>query len=121
MSNKTHDLVITTGEYQDRQTGQTKRRYQTVGALMQGDNGPFIMLAKWFNPAGAFDSRGGENLLISCFEPRQQGQQAQQQRPAQQQQPAPQNNQHKSSGGEEWDSDIPFDNTTKILAKHHLI
>ena len=66
---KTHDLVVTTGEYQSQ--GQTKKRYQTVGALMEGDNGPFIMLEKWFNPAGVQDASGRSTLLISCFEPRQ--------------------------------------------------
>jgi len=30
-----------------------------------------LMLAKWFNPAGVSDARGGESLLISCFEPRE--------------------------------------------------
>jgi single-stranded DNA-binding protein len=70
MARKTHDLAVVVGEYTDQQ-GQTKKRYQNVGALMQGDNGPFVMLAKWFNPAGVPDARGGESLLVSCFEPRQ--------------------------------------------------
>lgn len=91
---KTHDLSVVIGEYTDRD-GNTKKRYQNVGALMEGDNGPFIMLAKWFNPAGIQDSRGGESLLVSCFAPReQQGQY--------QQKPQPQQRQA------QFDSDIPF-------------
>lgn len=100
-AHKTHDLAVVVGEFTDRQTGQTKKRYQNIGALMQGDNGPFIMLAKWFNPAGVPDARGGESLLISCFEPRQGN--GQQQAPQRQQQ-APQN----SAEYNDMDSDIPF-------------
>lgn len=73
MTHKTHDLAVKVGEYTDKQ-GNTKGRYQNVGALMMGDKGPFIMLAKWFNPAGVTDSRGGESILISAFEPKQDGQ-----------------------------------------------
>ena len=81
MAHKTHDLAVKVGSYTNQQ-GEQKNRYQNVGALMQGDNGPFIMLAKWFNPAGVQDGHGGESILISVFEPRQEGQQAPQQRPA---------------------------------------
>ena len=81
MAHKTHDLAVKVGSYTNQQ-GETKGRYQNVGALMQGDNGQFIMLAKWFNPAGVQDDRGGESILISVFEPRQEGQQAPAQRPA---------------------------------------
>lgn len=94
---KTHDLSVVIGEYTDRD-GNTKKRYQNVGALMEGDNGPFLMLAKWFNPAGVPDSRGGESLLVSCFAPRDQQQGQYQQRPQQQRQ-QPQS---------DIDSDIPF-------------
>jgi hypothetical protein len=80
MAHKTHDLAVKVGSYTNQQ-GEQKNRYQNVGALMQGDNGQFIMLAKWFNPAGVQDDRGGESILISVFEPRQEGQQAPQ-RPA---------------------------------------
>lgn len=73
MTHKTHDLAVKIGEYTDKQ-GNTKGRYQNVGALMMGDKGPFIMLAKWFNPAGVVDSRGGESILISAFEPKKEGQ-----------------------------------------------
>lgn len=70
MAHKTHDIVAKVGEYTDRQ-GQTKARYENVGALMQGDNGPFIMFKRTFNPAG-MPNDGRDNVLLSCFEPRQQ-------------------------------------------------
>lgn len=72
MAKKTHDLSVKTGEYQTRD-GQTKARYEPVGALMQGDNGPFIMLKRTFNPAGVPTDR--DNILISAFEPRDGNQQ----------------------------------------------
>lgn len=84
MATKLFDLAVKTGEYNDQQ-GQKKGRWQNVGAVMQGDDGgQFIMLAKWFNPAGVADlsGKGGESILLSCFAPN-----AQQQAPQPQQQP----------------------------------
>lgn len=76
MAKKLYDLAVKTGQYQD-QTGQTKGRWQNVGAVMQSDDGSkFVMLAKWFNPAGVPDLSGkgatSESILLSMFEPRQQ-------------------------------------------------
>ena len=71
MAKKLFDLAVKTGEYNDNQ-GQKKGRWQNVGAVMQGDDGGhFIMLAKWFSPAGVPDlnGKGGESILISCFAP----------------------------------------------------
>lgn len=105
---KTHDLAVKVGEYTNAQ-GEKKNRYQNVGAVMQGDNGQFIMLAKWFNPAGVVDARGGESILLSMFEPRQEGQQpAGQQRP--QAAPAPQRQAPSPMRGhpDDMDDQIPF-------------
>lgn len=114
MARKLYDLAVKTGEYQDRE-GNKKGRWQNVGAVMQGDDGgKFVMLAKWFNPAGVPDlsGKGGESILLSMFEPRQsdgeprqqqnqprQGGQRTQQQPRQQ----PQQQDHDS-----FDDDIPF-------------
>lgn len=67
---KIYDIVVKCGEYQGKD-GEMKARWQTVGAMLEGDKGPFLMLAKWFNPAGVPDARGGESLLLSLFEPKQ--------------------------------------------------
>jgi hypothetical protein len=103
MAHKTHDLAVKVGSYINQQ-GEQKNRYQNVGALMQGDNGPFIMLAKWFNPAGVQDDRGGESILISVFEPRQEGQQAPQRTASRQTPPAA----RPPSGFDDMDDQIPF-------------
>jgi hypothetical protein len=70
---KIKDVAVKTGEYQDRQ-GQTKGRWQNVGALMKNDDGSvFIILERWFNPAGAPDPQGRGSVLLSCFDLRDDG------------------------------------------------
>lgn len=106
MAKKLYDLAVKTGEYKN-QSGEMKGRWQNVGAVMQSDDGSkFIMLAKWFNPAGVQDlnGKGGESLLLSMFPPRdpnqQQGQQQQSDRPADRRAPPPPQ--------QDLDDDIPF-------------
>lgn len=96
---KQYDLVIKTGEYTNN-NGETKGRYENIGAVMQGDNGPYMMLKKTFNPAGAPCKEGRDSILISMFEPKQQGQQHQGQ------QSAPQQN--TSNGHAGFDDDVPW-------------
>lgn len=72
---KLYDLAVKTGEYTNQQ-GEKKGRWQNVGAVLQGDDGnKFITLARWFSPAGVPDlsGKGGESILLSMFEPRQDG------------------------------------------------
>lgn len=80
MASKKYDLAVKVGEYE--KNGETKNRYENIGAVMQGDNGPFILLKRSFNPAGV--PHKGDNIIISCFEPqdRDGGQQQPQQRQA---------------------------------------
>ena len=40
---KTHDIVAVTGTYTDK-NGQEKKRYQTIGAIIDTRNGPMIKL-----------------------------------------------------------------------------
>lgn len=73
MAKKLYDLAVKTGEYTNG-SGETKGRWQNVGAVMQNDEGgKFIMLAKWFSPAGVPDltGRGGESVLLSMFVPKE--------------------------------------------------
>ena len=99
MAKKLYDLAVKTGSYTNN-AGEQKGRWQNVGALMQGDDGgKFIMLAKWFNPAGLPDLSGkgatSESILVSLFEPKERDQ-----APAQRQAPAP--------APAAADDDIPF-------------
>lgn len=109
MAKKLYDLAVKTGEYKDK-TGAPKGRWQNVGAVMQNDDGgKFIMLAKWFNPAGVPDLSGkgavSESILLSMFPPKDQAQgQAQPEQSA--------HNQAKANAyqpqGDMPDDDIPF-------------
>ena len=77
MAQKLYDIAVKTGEYQTS-SGETKARWQNVGSVFQGqDGGQFILLSRWFNPAGVPDlsGKGGDSVIMSCFEPRQDGQQ----------------------------------------------
>lgn len=106
MAHKTHDIVAKVGEYTDRQ-GQTKARYENVGALMQGDNGPFIMLKRTFNIAG-LPNDGRDNALLSCFEPRDDNAQGGQRQGNQRQSGAPAGGAPTYSRDLPDESDIPF-------------
>ena len=93
-SKKIRDIAVKTGEYQDAQ-GQTKGRWQNVGSLMRNDDGgEFIILNRWFNPAGVPNPDNKDSVLLTCFKMDRQdgGQQPQGQQPQQaapQAQPSP--------------------------------
>lgn len=102
---KKYDVAVVTGKYQDRNTGETKNRYMNIGAVMVGDNGPFLLLDPMVNLAAAPREPGKDRVICSLFEPRQDGQQGQaapaaasRQAPAQRPAPAQQL----------MDDDIPF-------------
>jgi hypothetical protein len=82
---KKYDIVAKVGEKDG------KAQWKNVGAVMTGDKGPYIILDRSFNPAGLPNPDDRSNILLSLFEPKQQGQQG---------------------GSQEWDQDqsgdIPF-------------
>ena len=43
MSSKKYDAAIVVGEYTDA-SGQKKKRYKTIGAVMDGEHGPYLLL-----------------------------------------------------------------------------
>jgi hypothetical protein len=74
---KVYDLAVKTGTYEVG-PGQTKGRWMNVGAVMEmPDGGRFVMLDRTFNPAGVPDlnGKGGDSVLLTMFDPSQQGQQ----------------------------------------------
>lgn len=100
MAKKIRDIAVKTGEYTDNQ-GNTKGRWQNVGSLMKGDDGgEFIVMNRWFNPAGVPNPDQRDSVLLSCFPLRDQdgGQPA----PAPAPQPAP------APAAISVDDDIPF-------------
>ena len=79
---KRYDIVAVVGEYTNA-NGETKKKYLNVGVVMQGDNGPYILMSKTFNPAGLAE-QGKDSIILSLFEPkpRDQVQSAQQAAPS---------------------------------------
>lgn len=92
---KRYDVVAKVGEYQDR-NGETKPRWKNVGAVITTDKGHALLLDKTFNPAGLAEP-GRESILLSLFEPKEQGQGGQ--RTTQPQQ---------SQANDNLEDDIPF-------------
>lgn len=112
MAQKIRDVAVKTGTYM--KDGQEKGRWQNVGALMKGDDGgEFIILHRWFNPAGVPNPEDRDSVVLSCFRSDRDGQQgqSQQQRPpwdgAQQQSQQPQGGVASSGNWDDSDS-IPF-------------
>lgn len=95
MPRKLRDLAVKIGTYTDRQ-GKEKGRWQNIGALMRGDDGgEFVILHRWFNPAGVPNPDNRDSVLVSAFKP--------QERQEHQNQPQPE----PQSGGDPND-DVPF-------------
>lgn len=73
---KLYDCVVKVGEYEVK--GEKKARWQNVGAVLPGKDGTqYLLLEKWFNPAGVVDTGGnGDSVLIRLMpvdRPRQGG------------------------------------------------
>jgi hypothetical protein len=67
MARKTHDLVVVTGEYTTA-SGQTKKRYMSVGARIEyDDGGASLLMDRHINLAGL---PGEGPVRISMFEPK---------------------------------------------------
>jgi len=66
---KKFDLSVKVGSYTDA-SGTEKGRYQNIGVMMEGQNGPYILLNRTFNPAGVPGQADRESIIVSMFEPR---------------------------------------------------
>lgn len=93
MATKKYDLAVKTGTY--TKDGEEKGRYENVGAIWEGDNGPYLVLKRTFNPAGVPFKDGSDSIFISMFAPKDETEKGPRQRPARTDYP-------------EDDSDIPF-------------
>jgi hypothetical protein len=95
---KVKDLSVKVGTY--TQNGETKGRWETVGAVMRGDDGSeFLTLKRTFNPAGVNVDPGKDQIIISMFDPK----------PADGQRSAPAPQQQRQLRNDDFDeSDVPF-------------
>lgn len=62
---KLYDLAVKTGTYQ--KDGETKNRYQNIGAIIEGNHGPYMLLERTFNPAGVAGQDDRSSVIISLF------------------------------------------------------
>lgn len=99
---KVKDLAVVTGSCTDRD-GNEKKRYANIGAMMESDNGPFLMLNAHFNPAGVPRKDGSESILVSMFDPKERDASGGQQR-----QPEQRSQQRNDPFAGDLDEDIPF-------------
>ena len=65
---KLYDFAVKTGSY--KQGGEDKNKYENIGAIMEGDNGPFMFLKRTFNPAGVPYKEGSTDIIVSLFKPK---------------------------------------------------
>jgi hypothetical protein len=65
---KKWDLAVKVGTYM--KDGQEKNRYQNIGVVMDKGNGPFLLLNRYFNPAGVPCDPDKDSILVSMFKPR---------------------------------------------------
>lgn len=63
---KIGDITVVVGEYE--KDGQSKRKYETVGALFQGDKGFSVKLKRCFNPAGVADKDGSGEIWGNVYD-----------------------------------------------------
>lgn len=64
MAKKIYDIAVATGKYTNK-NGEEKNRYENIGAVIQGDSGPFMVLKRTFNPAGIASDK--DTILCSLF------------------------------------------------------
>jgi hypothetical protein len=69
MAKKMYDVEIPLGSYTDRD-GKQKTRWQNVGAMMEGDKGPYLLIDRWFNPGGLPNPDDRTSVILSLIEPR---------------------------------------------------
>ena len=65
---KLKDLAVVTGTYQ--KDGETKKRYQNIGALMESEKGQFLLLDPLINLAAVPRDEGRDRVIVSMFGPK---------------------------------------------------
>jgi hypothetical protein len=70
MPKKIKDLMVKVDEYTNAK-GEKKARWQNVGAEMESDDGSkYLLLERWFNPAGVPDlsGKGAKSIMLWRFD-----------------------------------------------------
>jgi len=91
MSRVKHDICVVVQKYKDRD-GNEKSKWQKVGVELETENGGrIILLDRWFNPAGIPDPENRGTVMLSMFDPKDNGAEPPQQPRAQEHRQVPPN------------------------------
>jgi hypothetical protein len=63
-----YNMSVKVGSYTDRE-GREKNKWQNVGVVLEGQYGPYILLNRYFNPAGVPCDPTKDVIPISLFKP----------------------------------------------------
>lgn len=75
---KLYDLAVKTGTYTDK-SGAEKARWKNIGSVLETkDGGKVILIDRTFNPAGVPVEDGRDQIMVSLFEPSDNGAKQQQ-------------------------------------------
>lgn len=69
---KKYDAVIAVGEYTNAQ-GEKKKRYLNIGAVMESEHGPYLLLDSHILSMQVFalaNKERRDSVLVSLFEPK---------------------------------------------------
>jgi hypothetical protein len=67
MTNKMYDVAVKVGE------NNGKAIWKTVGVVLKGDKGPFMLLDRTFNPAGVpLGDRNQQSIMVNLFIPKEE-------------------------------------------------
>jgi len=69
MNKKLYDIEVPLGVYTDKH-GNEKTRWQNVGAMFEGEKGPYLLLDRWFNPGGLPNPENKTSVVLNLYEPR---------------------------------------------------
>jgi len=67
MAQKKYDVAIPLGSYTDKD-GNEKTRWQNVGAILEGDKGPYLLLDRWFNPGGLPNPENRTSVILNLLD-----------------------------------------------------
>jgi hypothetical protein len=100
---KLYDLAVAVGSYTNK-SGDEKKRWKNIGSVVQTkDGGKVILIDRTFNPAGVPVEDGRDQIMISMFEPKEEGSGNNASKPAQKQAPSSQ-----AGGYGDPDDSMPF-------------
>ena len=68
---KKYDLAVKVGSYTDRD-GKEKNKWQNIGVILDGKYGMYMLLSRFFNPAGVPCDPNNDVITVSMFEPKGQ-------------------------------------------------